>query len=74
MFRYEQWRHEKTSIADTQEWRFQAWKRSYKCSVVLQVDRFADFQELRFQAAKYSDNSCVELQGCLFADCQECRF
>ena len=41
--------------ADAQDSRFQAWKRLYNCSSVLQGGRFADVEELRFQTAKRSD-------------------
>ncbi len=61
-------------FADIQESRFQASKRSNKCSALLEGSRFADIHEFSFQAAKRSDMDCFELQGRLFADRQEWHF
>ena len=58
---------------DAQEQRFQAWKRSYTDSAVLQFCQYADIQELRFQTAKRSV-WVVRTERGLFADCQKWHF
>ena len=44
---------QESRLADVQESRFQAAKRSNMCSSIQQEDRFADAQESRFHAAKF---------------------
>ena len=61
-------------FADCREWRFQAAKRSYMSSAILQDGRLADPQRLRFQAAKHSDMGSAVQQGGRFSDTQELRF
>ena len=53
---------------NTQESRFETWKRSYMGSSAMLFGRFDDSQESRFQASKRSNMGSAVLEGGRSAD------